>query len=62
MIPEWYDSETLKKVIQSIGRGIRHKSDWCITYVIDGSFVSLYEKHKYNLGNDFNNRVQYVQP
>lgn len=59
-IPGWYESYTLKNVIQSIGRGVRSKTDWCITYIIDGSFVRLYEGHRFNMADDFQKRVSYI--
>lgn len=33
-----YNYRTTLKVLQSIGRGIRHRNDWCVTYLIDGGF------------------------
>lgn len=60
IIPNWYNGETIKSVIQSLGRGIRHKNDWCITYVIDGSFCTIYNATKDNLSDDLKNRIQFV--
>ena len=34
----WYQNETLRTIIQSIGRGVRYDGDWCQTYILDGSF------------------------
>lgn len=60
VIPNWYNGETIKSVIQSLGRGIRHKNDWCITYVIDGSFCTIYNATQGNLSDDLKKRIQYV--
>lgn len=45
----WYQNETLRTIIQSIGRGIRYDGDWCQTYIIDGSFGFFY----YQMKNSF---------
>ena len=34
----WYQNETLRTIVQSIGRGVRYDGDWCQTYILDGSF------------------------
>lgn len=45
--PEWYLLKTLQHLIQSIGRGIRHKDDWCKTYILDSSFSRLKKMLKF---------------
>lgn len=39
--PNWYKWKTVIEIIQSIGRTIRNKNDWCITYILDASFDNL---------------------
>lgn len=34
----WYSVETVRKLVQMTGRGVRSKDDWCVTYVLDGQF------------------------
>lgn len=62
VIAGWYDGETFKTMIQSFGRGIRHKNDWCVTYVIDGSFCHIFEKAQTQnyLTPELVKRIQYV--
>lgn len=35
---EWYSVQTVRKLVQMTGRGVRHENDWCVTYILDGMF------------------------
>ena len=35
-----YDATT--KICEGIGRGVRHKDDWCKTYILDGCIMNIY--------------------
>lgn len=37
----WYEYDALNKICQGIGRGIRHKNDWCKTFILDGCIMNL---------------------
>ena len=37
----WYLIETLRKIIQTVGRGMRHEDDYCKNYLIDTSFKKV---------------------
>ena len=39
--PEWYQWKTLNQMYQGIGRSVRHKDDWAVTYILDASFNNL---------------------
>jgi Rad3-related DNA helicase len=43
---EWFDNETMKKVIQSYGRAVRTEQDRANFYIIDFSFFNLIGKCK----------------
>lgn len=43
-IKGWYQYDALNKICQGIGRGIRHETDWCETYILDGCIESLVGK------------------
>lgn len=34
----WYQTETLRTLMQMTGRGVRYEGDWCRTYLLDGGF------------------------
>jgi len=36
----WYTTQTIRSIVQMTGRGMRHKDDWCITYILDAQFRS----------------------
>lgn len=46
MEPGWYGMKTMQSVMQGIGRGVRHKSDWCVTYFMDSCFNQLFSNTK----------------
>lgn len=35
--PLWYNSQTLKRMLQGFGRSIRSEKDWAVTYVLDSA-------------------------
>lgn len=44
--PEWYTMKVAQAVIQAVGRGVRHASDWCETYILDHSITRVLSKLK----------------
>lgn len=36
----WYAVQTIRSLVQSTGRGVRHADDYCTTYIVDRQFVS----------------------
>ena len=49
----WYSFETIKKIVQSIGRSIRSKTDHAKTYILDSCWETFYFQNKNNFPNDF---------
>lgn len=43
-IPEWYDWKTALHITQGVGRSVRSKDDWAVTYILDACFISLINK------------------
>lgn len=60
LFPKWYNSETANNVIQGIGRGNRNKTDWCVTYIIDGCFNNLYNKTISQFPNEMQLRIKHI--
>lgn len=48
-----YDHRTLVSVVQGAGRGVRHASDYCDTWILDGSWQQLYSRTKSWLPDSF---------
>lgn len=44
--PIWYQWITIQTIIQMAGRGVRHKNDWCYTYILDGNFINLLKRNR----------------
>ncbi len=42
----WYAVQTIRTLCQMTGRGMRSADDWCISYILDKSFHSLYSQNK----------------
>jgi len=42
---KWYANRAVIDVQQAVGRGMRSKEDWCVTYLLDGSFDYLIRRN-----------------
>lgn len=40
----WYNDIVQRRIIQAIGRGNRHKEDYCSTYILDKAFIRMIPK------------------
>jgi Rad3-related DNA helicase len=52
--PDWYSWKTSISFAQGVGRSVRNKNDWAITYVLDACFGSLIK----TLPNDIQERIK----
>jgi Rad3-related DNA helicase len=43
-VPGWYDWKTTVSFLQGVGRSVRSKDDWAVTYVLDACFKNLLNK------------------
>lgn len=43
--PDWYNLNTMTQFMQGLGRPVRHKDDWGIAYLLDGSFSSFFNRY-----------------
>ena len=58
--PLWYNSTTSNEIIQGIGRGIRYDGDWCVTYIFDACFWSLYNSTKEQYSQELQDRINII--
>lgn len=43
----WYSVQTVRTLIQMTGRGVRHKDDYCSSYILDKQFVTnIWKKNR----------------
>ena len=46
IMPDWYGWKTVTTIVQALGRGIRHKTDYCTTYLLDSCFSMIFQKER----------------
>lgn len=61
LMPFWYTWKTLNSIIQGVGRSVRNKNDWAITYIIDGCFSDLLLKHYKEFPSSFLHRIKRIK-
>jgi ATP-dependent DNA helicase DinG len=55
---QWYSNKMLCSVIQACGRGIRSKSDECVTYILDGTITDAIKRNRSRIPKYFLERFQ----
>ena len=53
----WYPLQTIKTIIQSVGRSVRTQEDQAITYILDGDWERFYGRNKDLFPDDFRNTL-----
>lgn len=38
----WYSAQTIRAIVQSVGRAVRHKGDYAVTYIFDKQFGNIW--------------------
>ena len=56
-MPDWYDWKTAVSFLQGVGRSVRSKDDWAITYMLDACFSSLIGK----IPKDVKSRIKIIK-
>ena len=56
--PMWYNWKTFLTLLQSVGRSVRNDSDWCKTYIIDGSFERFFDTNCMFFNKEFQDRLK----
>ncbi len=59
--PNWYKWKTIIEILQSIGRTIRNKNDWCVTYILDASLNNLIHNGSKYFPIEFINRIKIIE-
>lgn len=54
--PEWYENKMLNSLVQACGRATRNKSDYSVTYILDGMSTRVIPKCKHKLPKHFLHR------
>tara|TARA_R110001592_G_scaffold188358_3_gene433505 strand:+ start:11365 stop:12942 length:1578 start_codon:yes stop_codon:yes gene_type:complete len=53
----WYPLQTMKVIIQSVGRSVRTKEDQAVTYILDGDWDRFYSRNRDLFPEDFRNSI-----
>jgi len=51
--PKWYAYQTTKMLIQSLGRSVRHCSDFAVSYVLDADWKRFYDENREMFPREF---------
>lgn len=54
----WYDLQTAKTLIQSVGRSVRNENDKAVTYILDTIWERFYAKNKHLFPDNFKKSIQ----
>ena len=54
----WYDLQTAKTLIQSVGRSVRNENDKAVTYILDSIWERFYGKNKRIFPENFKKSLQ----
>ena len=49
----WYDTQTIRTIVQSVGRSIRNEKDEAITYILDSDWKKIKYKCRDMFPEDF---------
>ena len=41
----WYNAATVRRIVQSTGRGMRSSTDQCVSYILDSTFEDFYQRN-----------------
>jgi Rad3-related DNA helicase len=55
--PAWYDWKTCIAILQGIGRSVRSKDDWAVTYFLDGCLADLFKRRRSSFPLEFQKRI-----
>jgi len=53
----WYPLQTAKTIVQSVGRSIRHKDDFAVTYILDSDWDRFYPRNKKYFPDEFKKSI-----
>lgn len=60
--PKWYALRTAMTTVQSVGRGVRTPTDYCVSYLLDSDFEANIDRHEELYPEWFLESVKIVKP
>lgn len=58
---EWYDWKSTVAILQGIGRSVRGKNDWAITYFLDGCLGDVINRNRESFPPEFLDRLRLIK-
>jgi Rad3-related DNA helicase len=58
--PNWYPFQTVKSIIQSMGRSVRNETDHAMSYILDEDWDYFYTRNKTLFPSDFSEALSGV--
>ena len=58
---EWYDWKSTVAILQGIGRSVRGKNDWAITYFLDGCLGDVINRNRDSFPPEFLSRLRLIK-
>lgn len=55
---DWYTYQTIKSMIQAMGRSIRNESDYAISYILDADWDRFFKMNSHMFPLDFKNAIK----
>jgi Rad3-related DNA helicase len=49
----WYSYQTVKSVVQALGRSIRNEDDHAVSYILDGDWERFYKQSRHMFPDEF---------
>lgn len=56
----WYPFQTVKSVIQSMGRSVRNETDHAVSYILDEDWEYFYMRNKHLFPDDFQKSISVI--
>lgn len=51
--PQWYQLQTIKSIVQAMGRSVRNSQDYAISYILDEDWQYFFNRNKHMFPRDF---------
>ena len=55
--PTWYDYQTVRSIIQALGRSIRSEDDYAVSYILDTDWQFFYRKTKHMFPDEISQSI-----
>ncbi len=54
----WYSYQTVKSVVQAMGRSIRNETDYAVSYILDSDWERFFRMNKQMFPEEFTKSIQ----